>query len=158
MVARFVPRIRGMAWSFAGKRGRSVVARGEDLLSHLYFVLCRRAMKIDPDRPDTHWVLVGRCKYEVKNWYLSLIGNDPHEPLSEDIEGPSSSDLVAVEDEIGWILGRIPKRHRKVLMMRAMGYSREEIADELGCSVESVKKLAMRGMRTCRLLSRSISA
>jgi RNA polymerase sigma-70 factor (sigma-E family) len=76
------------------------------------------------------------------------------QPRAELPELPSADVAVAVADRemLRSELGRLPRRQRAVLVLRYYGGLRDdEIADELGCSVSTVRSHASRALAALRI-------
>lgn len=64
---------------------------------------------------------------------------------------PASGDTVALRDVLARALGQLTMRQRRVVVLRFfLGMSEQEVADDLGVSVGTVKTTAFRALRRLR--------
>ena len=88
---------------------------------------------------------------EYLSWGRKWFRIQPHAQLP-DAPGVDVADGVADREMLRGELARLPRRQRAVLVLRYYGGLRDdEIADELGCSVSTVRSHASRALAALRI-------
>jgi RNA polymerase sigma-70 factor (ECF subfamily) len=127
----------------------------EDAVHQSFIRIMKNLHKIDEDnRPRTCNFLVIICRNVAKDIYNKRLylnkNNDPFEELDDNITGKSNDpmDILITKESIERITKSIQSLdpiYRDVLLLkRVYNFSREEIADLLGISIETVKKRIQR--------------
>lgn len=89
-----------------------------------------------------------REEYQAEE--IQLVEEIARDPVSETSShqeiSSSGSELLIEKMDLKKALARLPERTRTVLQMKSDGFKYEEIADELGVSLSTVKMQVVRGM------------
>jgi RNA polymerase sigma-70 factor (ECF subfamily) len=157
---KYARQLVGFARQFVGSQ-----ARAEELVQDVFLQVYRTRRQYVPRARFATWlyrIATNACLSEVRRgeYHGRLVPLDPPE---QDDEAPvqladpgarTGEDLVlsreAVEKITG-VLGALPPQQRAALLLaRAEGWSYEEVAESLGCSLSAVKSLIHRATVTLR--------
>lgn len=85
------------------------------------------------------------AKSRKRRWW----GEEPTADLPEPV-GPDSTEDVALSDSVATALGRLPQRHRAVLVLRYVAdMTEQQVAEILGIPVGTVKSRLSRAIAAC---------
>jgi RNA polymerase sigma-70 factor (ECF subfamily) len=144
---RYEPR----AYVFFLKRTGSP-GRAEDLYQELFLRIHRARGRYDPTRPFTPWffqianrLLIDDHRRAFRDREVSVEDRDLR------VEGPGAEQQVAAKQEIQQLLHSLsPEECYLVLSAKAEGVGYPELAEQLGKSVDAVKKMVSRAVLRLR--------
>jgi RNA polymerase sigma-70 factor (ECF subfamily) len=150
----------GFARQFVGSH-----ARAEELVQDIFLKIYHSRQRYVPRARFATWlyrIATNQCLSEVRRgeYHGRMISLDPSEDENDaplqiaDPEARSSEDLMLgreAADKIRGVLESLPPQQRAALLLaRAEGFSYDEVAETLGCSVSAVKSLVHRATVTLR--------
>jgi RNA polymerase sigma-70 factor, ECF subfamily len=150
----------GFARQFVGSQ-----ARAEELVQDVFLQVFRTRSRYVPTARFATWlyrITTNVCLSEVRRgeYHGRMVPLDPPEDEESpslqipDPQGRSSEDLALSREAAGHIstvLAGLPAQQRAALLLaRVEGFSYEEVAQSLGCSVSAVKSLIHRATVTVR--------
>ena len=152
LFARYEPR----AYAFFLRRTASP-DRAEDLYQELFLRIHRARDRYDPDRPFAPWffqianhLLVDDSRRAFRNHETS-VENSQFRSAAE-----TSEECIAQREHFGQVLDALSPDERYILLsskVEGVGYA--ELAEQLGKSVDAIKKIASRA--TIRLRSGALA-
>jgi len=148
---RYEPR----AYVFFLKRTGSP-ERARDLYQELFLRIHRSRDRYDPSRPFTPWffqianrLLVDDRRRAFRSHEVPIEDRDPETPRI------GSDTIVAHREQIEALLdGLTPEERYVVLSAKVQGIGYPELAEQLGKSVDAVKKMASRAIQRLRATAR----
>ena len=79
---------------------------------------------------------------DLRSANRELANHDSSPTLTDPNPGPES--VMIMMDYTRWILERLPDQHREVMQLRMEGHTVREVADHVGLSERSVKRVLSR--------------
>lgn len=146
---RQAPRARSLAYLLTGDR---VLA--EDIVQDCFVTLAGRLRPVDdPDAYLRRMVVNASHSHHRKLRVRRARARDEAITLGADTDtSPDGAESRADRDRLLTALDALPARQRSAVVLRHwLDLSEQQCADELGCSVGTVKSLASRGRAALRL-------
>jgi RNA polymerase sigma-70 factor (ECF subfamily) len=157
---KHIARVVGFATRFVGNR-----ARAEELAQDVFLQVYKHRGHYQPQARFSTWLyrmVTNACLSEVRRAdHRGLMQSmdqpvgegDPPPQFAEAAERSSEDDVASRErlERMRAALDGLPPQQRAALLLaRAEGFSYEEVADSLSCSVSAVKSLVHRATVTLR--------
>ena len=147
LFGRYEPRAFGFFLKRTGSPERS-----QDLYQELFLRIHRARDRYDSSRPFTPWFFQIANRLLVDDYRRAFRS---HEVSIEAREArtvrPGSEDVVADRDQVVQLLRALsPEERYVVLSAKVEGIGYPELAEDLGKSVDAVKKMASRAIRRLR--------
>lgn len=133
--------------------------RAEDLYQELFLRIHRARERYDPARPFTPWIFQIARRLLVDDHRRAFRSHElGGEELDWRAEGSGIEERIAVQELAGRLLdGLSPEERYVVLSAKVEGIGYAELAEQLGKSVDAVKKMASRSLQRLRAEARESS-
>lgn len=154
---KYIAQVVGFATQFVGAR-----ARAEELAQDVFLQIYRTRARYVPRARFKTWLyrmVTNAClselrRAEVRARRPSLDPADGDDPPSVEMPTRSSEDVALDHETLGKLrvrLAQLPPQQRAALLLaRVEGFSYDQVAVALGCSVSAVKSLIHRATVTLR--------
>ncbi len=148
-IKRYGPLVLSLVQRWLGQRSDA-----DDAMQDIFIELWKSAKKYDPTAgPEVSFVaMVARRK--LIDRYRRQKHLPKPEPLTDQVAGPTSTSQWIVLDElqpVNAILQQLPAEQRRVLLLAVCdGWTQQEIADQTGLPLGTVKTYVRRGLITIR--------
>ena len=147
LFGRYEPRAYGFFLKRTGSPERS-----QDLYQELFLRIHRARDRYDSSRPFTPWffqianrLLVDDYRRAFRSHEVSIEAREPRTMR------PGSEDVVADREQVVQLLHALsPEERYVVVSAKVEGIGYPELAEDLGKSVDAVKKMASRAIRRLR--------
>lgn len=144
---RYEPRAYAFFLKRTGSRERS-----QDLYQELFLRIHRARDRYDSSRPFSPWFFQIAHRLLVDDYRRAFRSHEvPIEEREPQTESPGSEVLVADREQVAQLLDALSPEERYVVLsakVEGIGYS--ELAEQLGKSVDAVKKMASRAIQRLR--------
>jgi len=143
-----VERFGGLVWALARRHTRST-ADAEDAVQEIFLDVWRSAARFDPERASE----AGFIAMVARRRLIDLTRRRARREKELASAMESRSPVVEESAVVAQALGRLEPREREVLVLATFdGLTQQEIADEKGLPLGTVKTIARRGLLRMRAL------